>query len=74
MADESVSEPFEIRFQLNDQASGVGDRTALVEFVREQIHNLLAVAELTYHGQPVRIDGFRLVRDPEAIEALERES
>ena len=74
MAHEPLSEPFEIRFELNDQAAGGGDRAALVEFVREQIQTLLSVAELTYRGRPVRVDGFRLVRDPETIEALEHDT
>ena len=72
MGDEQVLEPFEIRFKLDELAAGAGDRTALAEFVREEILNLLGVVELTYHGQPVRIDGFRLARDPETIEPLER--
>lgn len=71
MVDEPLAEPFEIRFKLDALAKGAGDRTALVQFVREEILNLLAVAELTYHGRPVCIDGFRLVRDPETIEPLE---
>jgi hypothetical protein len=65
---------FEIRFTLDDQAAGAGDRQALVDFVREEIRNILAVAELTHQGQPVRIDGFRLARDPETIEQVEADA
>ena len=74
MPDESSPEPFEIRFELDAEATGAGDQRALVDFVREEIRNILTVAELTHNGQPVRVDGFRLVRDPETIEPLETDA
>ena len=63
MGGDVESEPYEFRFHLDRRTRGPGDRQALVDFVREQVKNLLIVAELTYQGQPVAVDGFRLYKD-----------
>jgi len=70
VTENNPAEPFEFRFSLDDRATGAGGREDLVVFVREQIRTLLGVVELTHLGQPVRIDGFRLQRDPETVEPL----
>lgn len=71
MGTDSACEPYEFRFRLDDQTTGPADRRALVDFVREQLRSLLIVAEPTYRGRPVRVDGFRLHRDPDVLVSLD---
>ena len=37
----------------------------LLELIRGQLADLLDAAVLTYHGKRVRVDGFRLLQDPD---------
>jgi len=38
----------------------------LLELIRGQLADLLDAVVLTYHGKRVRVDGFRLLQEPDA--------
>ncbi len=64
---EPKNEDFVFRFSLLEESpeNEIKYEDPLVEIVRGLIADLLDVAFLTYHGQRVRVDGFRLLQDPE---------
>jgi hypothetical protein len=59
-------EDFVFRFRLDQPAS---DEAAcddpLIELIRGQLADLLDAVILTHHGKRVRVDGFRLLQDPD---------
>lgn len=42
----------------------------VVEFFRREVVDLLDVVELTYNGEPVKIDGFAFINEPNNIYRL----
>ncbi len=42
-----------------------GYEDPLLELIRGQLADLLDAVTLTFHGQRVRVDGFRLLQDPD---------
>ncbi len=59
-------EDFVFRFGLEElNPSEVGYDDPLLELIRGQLADLLDAAILTYHGQRVMIDGFRLIQEPD---------
>ena len=71
-----VAEPrddeFVFRFRLD--APGASEHGAhpdpLVELIRGELADLLRCAVLTYQGTRVRVDGFRLLREPDTQHAI----
>ncbi len=71
-----IAEPrddeFVFRFRLD--APSAAERGAhpdpLVELIRGELADLLRCAVLTQHGRRVRVDGFRLLRDPDTHHAI----
>ena len=57
---------FVFRFPLSESGadSPVYD-DPLLELIRGQLADLLDAVTLTYHGRPVRVDGFRLIQEPD---------
>lgn len=56
---------FVFRFRLEPIAQDeTGYDDPLLELVRGQLADLLDVVVFTYHGQPVLVDGFRLIAEP----------
>ena len=47
-----------------------GERDPLREMIRRQIENLLDLLSLTHEGKEVKVDGFRLMNEREAIHPL----
>ena len=47
------------------EADEHGYEDPLLELIRGQLADLLKAAVLTDHGRRVRVDGFRLLRDPD---------
>ncbi|MBE9565584.1 MAG: hypothetical protein IMF16_02415 [Proteobacteria bacterium] len=71
-APESQEEPgadgedYVFRFRLEPKAKEeAGYDDPLLELVRGQLADLLDAVVLTFHGQRVRVDGFRLFQDPD---------
>lgn len=65
---EETSEPGEYVFRFPVQPTAGEDAAyddPLVELVRGQLADLLDTAILTDHGHRVRVDGFRLLQDPD---------
>jgi len=59
-------EDFVFRFRLEElDPSEVGYDDPLLELIRGQLADLLDAAILTYHGQRVMVDGFRLIQEPD---------
>ncbi len=59
-------EDFVFRFSLEatEPESGAYEEP-LLELIRGQLADLLDAVVLTYHGKRVRVDGFRLLQDPD---------
>ena len=59
-------EHYVFRFRLEPKTTeGAGCDDPLLELVRGQLADLLDAVVLTFHGQRVRVDGFRLFQDPD---------
>ena len=59
-------EEYVFRFRLEPaDTDKAGYDDALLELVRGQLADLLDAVALTYHGQRVMVDGFRLLREPD---------
>lgn len=59
-------EEFVFRFRLEQMApEEIGYDDPLLELVRGQLADLMEVVVLTYHGEPVMVDGFRLLTLPD---------
>jgi len=62
----SEEEDYIFRFPLEPQRpEETGCDDPLVELIRGQLADLLDAVVLTHHGQRVRVDGFRLLQDPD---------
>jgi hypothetical protein len=62
---------FVFRFSLEPLAAGeVGYDDPLLELIRGQLADLLDAVILTNHGERVRVDGFRLLQDPDTQWAI----
>lgn len=61
----SNDEDYTFRFRLEPLSGEKGYEDPLLELIRGQIADLLHVVTLTYHGNRVMVDGFRLFRDEE---------
>lgn len=59
-------EDYVFRFRLDPTAQEAGYDDPLLELIRGQLADLLDTVTLTDHGRPVRVDGFRLLQDPDA--------
>ena len=53
------------RFRLDPSGEAPVYDDALVELIRGQLADLLDAVVLTDHGRRVRVDGFRLLQEPE---------
>jgi len=53
---------------LESEDDGYGD--PLLELIRGQLADLLRAVVLTHRGRRVRVDGFRLLRDPDTEYSL----
>lgn len=57
----------------NAPALGQVYENPLVELVRVQLESILGVARLTMRGEPVKVDGFSFLCQPEVIYDIWRE-
>jgi len=62
----AADEDYVFRFKLDPSPGdpGVCD-DPLLELIRGQLADLLDAVQLTYRGQLVKVDGFRLLQDPD---------
>ena len=59
-------EDYVFRFRLEPaEPDENGYEDPLLELIRGHLADLLDAVTLTFHGQRVRVDGFRLLQDPE---------
>ena len=62
----AAEEEYVFRFRLDPSpADPRGYDDPVLELVRGQLADLLDAVQLTYHGQTVKVDGFRLIQDPD---------
>ena len=63
---DDTDEDYVFRFRLEPaDPDEAGYDDPLLELIRGQLADLLDAAVLTYHGKRVRVDGFRLLQDPD---------
>jgi len=61
----AAQEEYVFRFRLEpSRADSRGYDDPLLELIRGQLADLLDAVQLTYDGQVVKVDGFRLLQDP----------
>jgi len=64
--EEAADDDYVFRFRLDpSRADPRGYDDALLELIRGQLADLLDAVQLTYRGQLVKVDGFRLLQDPD---------
>ncbi len=59
------TEEYVFRFRLDPQEDAPAYEDPLVELIRGQLADLLDAVVLMERGRRVRVDGFRLLQDPE---------
>jgi hypothetical protein len=67
-SDEAASEDQDYVFRFRVTPPTAGEQSysdPLVELIRGQLADMLDAAVLTDHGRRVRVDGFRLLQDPD---------
>lgn len=63
---DSEQDDYVFRFRVEPSSAGEGVYDdPLVELIRGQLADLLDAVILTDHGRRVRVDGFRLLQDPD---------
>lgn len=62
---EGRSSEYVFRFRIDPSEETPVYEDPLAELIRGQLADLLDAVVLTDHGQRVRVDGFRLLQDPE---------
>lgn len=67
----NVSEDFVFRYSLSELEANDDDsfqhNDNLAELFRLQVINILNVVELTCNGNPVKVDGYAFISDPDTV-------